>query len=531
MATGRTGDVLQHLRRAVLLRDGAGLTDGELLERFVSRREEEALAALVRRHGPMVWGVCRRIVPNYHDAEDAFQATFLVLVRRAASVVPRALVGNWLYGVAYQTALKARATAARRRTRERQVTDMPEPPAAPQDLWNDLQPLLDQELSRLPDRYRAVVLLCDLEGKTRREVARQLGVPEGTVAGRLARARVLLAKRLAGRGLAVSGGALAAALSEGAASAGVPPAVVTTTIHVAGAAVAGGAVPLPVAALAEGVLKAMLLTRLKIATAGLLLVGAIGVGVTFHTLGAEPPATFPGLVPVARPPQADPGRPGEPAPPDLGFYPPARRLVEAARAKDPGKAQTIAAIESGLKELAEAKDDKAERKALDKIDHAVRWYRDYQFQKKELYIKYPEELKSQERPGKSPEKDGDKDKLQKALKQAREAAAFQSSISELGLCIRTLQTMARNPGAFTAEELHYWIDLTRFILVQLEKGLLPRLGRGEAIEPYGVPLDAEQVRHQVERARTFLKLVQEANRPGKQGPKEEPKKDDRGKKP
>src|SRR5262249_40853037 len=149
---------------------------------FLERRDEAALAALVKRHGPMVWGVCRRLL-SHHDAEDAFQATFLVLVRKAASVVPRRMVGNWLYGVAHHTALQARRTAARRKARERQVTEMPEPAVTDQDLWRDLRPLLDEALSRLPDKYRAVIVLCDLEGKTRRETAGQLGVPEGTVAG------------------------------------------------------------------------------------------------------------------------------------------------------------------------------------------------------------------------------------------------------------------------------------------------------------------------------------------------------------
>src|SRR5262245_39479638 len=129
MATSPMSEVIHHLRRTVLLPDGAGLTDGQLLEGFLSRRDEAARAALVRRHGPMVWGVCRRVLRSYHDAEDAFQATFLVLVRKAASIVPRETVANWLYGVAHQTALKARATAARRRTRERQVAQMPEPAA------------------------------------------------------------------------------------------------------------------------------------------------------------------------------------------------------------------------------------------------------------------------------------------------------------------------------------------------------------------------------------------------------------------
>src|SRR5436305_5459780 len=145
----------------------------------------------------MVWGVSRRVLRNHHDAEDAFQATFLVLVRRAASIASKELVANWLYGVAHQTALKARAMVAKRRGRERQVEVMPEPVIAEQEPWPDLQPVLDEELSRLPDKYRTVVILCDLEGVTRKEAARQLGCPEGTVAGRLARARAMLAKRLA----------------------------------------------------------------------------------------------------------------------------------------------------------------------------------------------------------------------------------------------------------------------------------------------------------------------------------------------
>src|SRR5271166_659097 len=192
MATRQINGVIRHLRS--ILRDGAGLTDGQLLEDYISRRDEAAFAALVRRYGPMVWGVCRRVLRNSHDAEDAFQATFLVLVRKAASIASRELLANWLYGVAHQTAMKARATAAKRMARERQVTEMPEPEAVPQDLWHDLQPLLDQELSRLPDKYRIAIVLCDLEGKTRKATARQLGLPEGTVAGRLTRGRALLAK-------------------------------------------------------------------------------------------------------------------------------------------------------------------------------------------------------------------------------------------------------------------------------------------------------------------------------------------------
>src|SRR5262249_11352360 len=217
MATRQMSEVIRHLRSAVLLRDGAGLTDGQLLEGFLSHRDEAALAALVLRPAPMVWGVCRRVLRNEADAEDAFQATFLFLVRKAASIASRELLSNWLYGVAYRTALKARATAARRGARERQVPEMPEPEVAPRGLPHDLQSLLDQELSRLPDKYRVAIVLCDLEGKTRPEAARELGCPEGTVAGRLARARGMLAKRLARHGTVLSGGSLAAALSQDAA--------------------------------------------------------------------------------------------------------------------------------------------------------------------------------------------------------------------------------------------------------------------------------------------------------------------------
>src|SRR5262245_29721661 len=295
MATSQMSGFLQHLRGAVLLRDGAGRSDGHLLADYLGRREDAALAALVRRHAPMVWGVCRRVLHNHHDAEDAFQATFLVLVRRAASIASRELLANWLYRVAYQTALNARAAAAQRRARERQVTRMPEPVAAEPDLWRDLQPVLDEELSRLPDKYRAVIVLCDLEGKTRKEAARQLGVPEGTVAGRLARARVLLAKRLARHGLAVPGGAVAVALSHSAASACVPAPLLRSTIQAATLVAANHAaaevVSAEVAALTEGVLKTIFLSRVKIATAVVVVVGLLGIAWGMGpTRAAAPPA-------------------------------------------------------------------------------------------------------------------------------------------------------------------------------------------------------------------------------------------------
>jgi RNA polymerase sigma factor (sigma-70 family) len=281
MATNQLRDVLHALRGATLPREEAGLTDGQLLENYVRGREEAAFAALVRRHGPMVWGVCRRVLVSHQDAEDAFQATFLVLVRKAATVVPREMVANFLHGVAHQTALKARATTARRSAREKQVTAMPEPAREPQRP-DDLAPLLDQELRLLPDKYRAVIVLCDLEGKTRKEAAQHFRVPEGTVASRLATARALLARRLSRSGAAVSGAAVAAVLSQQAA-ASVPPAVTSATIKAAslfaaGEAAAPGALSGKAVALAEGVLRTMLITKLKIVTAVVVALAALGAG-------------------------------------------------------------------------------------------------------------------------------------------------------------------------------------------------------------------------------------------------------------
>lgn len=240
------------------------MTDEELLDRFVSCRDAAAFESLVRRHGPMVLGVCRRILRNPQDAEDAFQATFLILVRKAASLSQRELLGNWLYGVAYRTALDARAAAIRRQKREKQVNAMPEPEIRDDSAeWRDLRPLLDRELNRLPDKYRIPVVLCDLDGMTRQEAAEKLDIPVGTLSGRLTTAREMLAKRLTRRGLTLSGGALVAALSPSAVSAAVPSPLVASTVQAA----AAGAVSAQAAILAEGVMKAMLVKKLKIATA------------------------------------------------------------------------------------------------------------------------------------------------------------------------------------------------------------------------------------------------------------------------
>ena len=159
MATG--GSLIRDLRAAVLRREPSGLSDGELLGCFVLERDEAAFEALLRRHGPMVLGTCRRLLNNDADAEDAFQATFLVLARRAASVVPRAMVGNWLYGVARRTALKARSAAARRRAREREAAKMAESAAPADGAWSDLRPLLDSANPDMGRRAMAVTKKID----------------------------------------------------------------------------------------------------------------------------------------------------------------------------------------------------------------------------------------------------------------------------------------------------------------------------------------------------------------------------------
>jgi RNA polymerase sigma factor (sigma-70 family) len=281
---------LHTLRRATPLPDAGDSPDGQLLARFVAGRDEAAFAALVRRHGPMVYGVCRRVLGCPHDAEDAFQAAFLVLVRKARSVLKYGSVGGWLHGAAYRTALQARAGRARREARERQVTEFPEPAAMPTEP-QDWRPLLDRELRRLPEHYRAAVVLCDLEGRPRKEAARRLGVPEGTLSSRLAAARRMLAGRLARRGLALSGGALAASVSGGAARAAVPPVLTSSTIRAAALAAGGklGAAPAAAASLAKGVVRAMWMTKLKAAAAVLAVIAAVGAGgLVYH--GASMPA-------------------------------------------------------------------------------------------------------------------------------------------------------------------------------------------------------------------------------------------------
>jgi RNA polymerase sigma factor (sigma-70 family) len=253
--------------------------DGQLLARFLASHDEAAFAALVRRHGSMVYGVCRRLLGNHHDAEDALQATFLVLARKAQSVLKHEAVGSWLYAVAYRTAQKLRSIQRRRQAREKPVLQMPQPAVEPVEV-QDWRPLLDAELSRLPEVYRAPVLLCDLEGQSHREAARQLGLGNGTLARRLAAGRGLLAARLSRRGVTLSGGALAALLSQTDALAKPAASLVVATARAAGQVAVGHlpAVAAPVALLTKGVLRAMWLTKLKVTLGAVLLVAALGAG-------------------------------------------------------------------------------------------------------------------------------------------------------------------------------------------------------------------------------------------------------------
>ncbi|VTS03180.1 sigma-70 family rna polymerase sigma factor : RNA polymerase sigma factor, sigma-70 family OS=Singulisphaera acidiphila (strain ATCC BAA-1392 / DSM 18658 / VKM B-2454 / MOB10) GN=Sinac_4264 PE=4 SV=1: Sigma70_r2: Sigma70_r4_2: PSCyt2: PSCyt2 [Gemmata massiliana] len=314
MPTGQAERLMPTLRRVVMARQSAARTDGELLSAFVqnagateyphegarSPEAADAFAELVRRHGAMVLGVCRRVAGDYTTADDAFQATFLVLARRAASVRPRERVGSWLYGVAYRTALKARMVLARRRSREKQVDVMPEPTApSAVPAWSDLQIVIDEELARLPDKLRLPVVLCDLEGRPQREVAKHLNVPAATLATRLASARRTLAARLTRRGVALSGGALAGLLEQHASASAVPHTLATGVVRAVESGATQGALNSLVSAqavhLSEGVIRMMMIAKLKavavLAAVALALTTGLGVGLVPAAAGDQPATT------------------------------------------------------------------------------------------------------------------------------------------------------------------------------------------------------------------------------------------------
>jgi RNA polymerase sigma factor (sigma-70 family) len=276
---------------------GAGLPEWQLLERYLDRRDETAFEAIVARHGPMVLGVCRRVLDDPHAAEDAFQATFLVLVRKARTLGARDAIGHWLYGVAHRVAVRARADAVRRRARERDGAAAAAPVPAEEPGRSALAAVLDDELSKLPARYRAPIVLCYLEGLTHEAAADRLGWPVGTVKGRLSRARDLLRSRLTRRGVAPAAAALTAALGRQA-SAEPSDALIAATIRAASragtAGVTGGLVSTAAVRLTDGVLSTMFLTKLKVAAAagvslGGLLLGAWGLAQPTGGHGAHQP--------------------------------------------------------------------------------------------------------------------------------------------------------------------------------------------------------------------------------------------------
>lgn len=275
--------LLDQVRRLALRGMGERQTDGQLLELFISERDESAFALLLRRHGAMVWSVCRRVLGNAHDADDAFQAAFLVLVRKADSIRPREAVGNWLYGVAHRTALEARRRIARRRAKEQSLPDIPLPESKTAEPWHELGPILDRELSRLADKYRLPIVLCDLEGRSRKEAARQLAIPEGTLSSRLNTGRKKLAKRLARCGFTVSAAALGILLMESASMANLSLSLLSATTKAAllvaqGPAAATGIVSATVRSLVEGVLKTMYIAKIKTAALVLCSVAVLGIG-------------------------------------------------------------------------------------------------------------------------------------------------------------------------------------------------------------------------------------------------------------
>jgi RNA polymerase sigma factor (sigma-70 family) len=255
-----------------------------LLARFSAERDETAFAVLVRRHGPMVFGVCRRVLRDRHAAEDALQATFLVLARKAGQLREPGSLAPWLYGVAARVAARARLEAARRRRRERQagVREAVEP--TEDAVWRDLRPVLDEEVDRLPARYRVPFVLCYVAGRTNAEAARQLGCSRGTIATRLARARERLRRRLTGRGVVLSAGLAGALLSERLRAEPLSIALQRATVRAAsrfaaGETIAAGAVSARAAFWAEGVARIMLMNKVKIFATGVLAIVFIAVGV------------------------------------------------------------------------------------------------------------------------------------------------------------------------------------------------------------------------------------------------------------
>jgi RNA polymerase sigma factor (sigma-70 family) len=339
MANEQLHTVLRHLRTAAATQGSRDLPDVELLQRFGEQRDAAAFTALVQRHGRLVLNVCRHVLHHHQDAEDAFQATFLVLARNAASIRKGQAVGSWLHGVAFRVSIQAKRAAARRRLHERKARDMGQGQSCGEAAVQELQAVLDEEIQHLTETYRAPFVLCCLEGKTRSEAARELGWKEGTVSGRLARARRQLRQRLTRRGISLSAALCVLALGPGA----LASPLVKTTVHAAildaaGKGAAAGVVSSQVSLLVREVSKAMLVTKLKSVTAFVLLgLTVLGAGLLAHrALAAPQPAeVLPSAGQVSRP--APPAGAAKPDAQDRGKQKP---VVEVAgRVLDPtGKA-------------------------------------------------------------------------------------------------------------------------------------------------------------------------------------------------
>jgi RND family efflux transporter MFP subunit len=292
MARRKWSEFLRYLQQLDGSQNAGGLSDAELLERYVRFRDEAAFELLVWRHGVLVFNVCRRVLSCEQDAEDAFQATFLAFVRKAHSITRRGSVAAWLARVAYRVALEARAQAKKISEKEKSGGEQLAVQAPTDPVWSDQRVLLDEEVNRLPERLRRPFVLCHLEGKSNEEAARELGCRLGTIYSRLSRGRELLRNRLVRRGVTLSIAALTSALAEHVAGA-VPSVVLVRGV----ARMASAFVAIPsdagisprVASLAEGVLRTMFMTKLKIVAAMLLVVG-LAAGVLTRGLTASPQA-------------------------------------------------------------------------------------------------------------------------------------------------------------------------------------------------------------------------------------------------
>jgi cobalt-zinc-cadmium efflux system membrane fusion protein len=284
MAAEQLRTFLCRLRAVAASNAGDSVADEHLLQRFISQRDAAAFEVLVWRHGGMVLSVCGRLLRRAEDTEDVFQATFLTLARRADSIRNGECLASWLYRVAYRVALRVRSRATREAQQQRSLPLAARLPAS-QEAASDLQPLLDEEINHLPEKYRAPVILCYLQGKSTEEAGRQLGCPRGTICSRLAWARRRLRSRLARRGLALSAGGLAASLTGGTAQAALVASTVKGAVLFASGQATASALLGPAVALAEGVLRAMVLTKLKMAMVIMLVLGVLGLGAGLSAKG------------------------------------------------------------------------------------------------------------------------------------------------------------------------------------------------------------------------------------------------------